>query len=45
MFLEEKLPPEVLREVCARLSASHRAESALRSSIIACRGGGLLSIV
>ena len=38
MSLEEKLPPEaLLREVCARLSASHRAESALRSSIIACR--------
>jgi hypothetical protein len=33
--LEAKLPPGVLRDVCARLSASQRAESALRSSIMA----------
>jgi hypothetical protein len=35
--LEAKLPPGVLRDVCARLSASQRAESALRSSIMAYR--------
>lgn len=42
--LEAWIPPGVLREVCARLSLSQRAESAFKSSIIAyrkiCQYGG-----
>lgn len=36
-FLEEKLPPALVRDVCARRSLSQRAESAFKSWIMACR--------
>lgn len=39
--LEAMIPPLLLRAVCARRSLSHRAESALRSSIMACELGGI----
>lgn len=35
-FLEEKLPPALVRDVCARRSLSQRAESAFKSWIMAC---------